>query len=704
MLDPACGSGTFLFVGIKLKKEFLRLPKSNLLNHILENVKGIDIHPLAVLIAKTNYLLALGDLLKIEPRGEIILPIYMADSIRVIDEDRTFYQNVNCYRIPLVDDKTFFFLPTDFVESKFLDSEEIDSLIELVEDLSVEQLKSKKTNKSRLEKFFEDKPKTKKKKAHYVDVMLVNVNTFAKIIKSNRDTIWSFILKNKYKPIDFSNRKFDLLTGNPPWIVYNFIKNVDYQAFLKRLIKDAYHLTVSSTLMTNMELATLFYVRCNELYLNKGGETAFVMPRSIFSADHHSNFRNGSFTRVRFAIEEIWDLDNVRPLFKIPSCVIFARKNRKTKTPIKAKAFNGTLVSQNENYEKAIRKMSMCDKNLYLSRIGKRDFFSYEKIEFAKESYYYPKFFRGAEILPQGFWLVEIQKEGLGYDAKKPYVKTPSSVLRRAKKPWKNIMFEGNVESEFLYEALTASHLFPFCYRTTLAVLPILPSRNGYTMINAELARGNYSNLARWLEKAEISWRQGRKQKKKFDIYQWIDYHKKLTRQNPKKKYKVVYNKRGKDVVAAVIEMKTHNSKVILAEATIYYETNDRDEAYYLISLLNSPKINQLIKPMQSKGLWGERGVDKKLLEIPFPPFSKNKRIHVKLAQLGLKSNKIAKSKLDKILQEFKGEIKPQHIARIRMHLRDILQEELKEIDRLTEKILKEGMTSLNGMDKFLQG
>jgi len=703
ILDPACGSGTFLFIGIRLKKRLLKLSKIELLLHILDNVKGIDIHPLAVLTSKANYLLALGELIRIVPRGEIVLPIYMADSIRLIDEDKTHFNKVSCYRIPTIDDKTFFFLPVEFIEAKLLQSEEIDSLIELIEDLSLDFVKTDSINMSRLKEFFHGKLRTQPREKDYVEIMVLNVRTFANIIRSNKNTIWGFIIKNKYKPIDFANRKFDLVIGNPPWIVYNSVKNVNYQEFLKKLIKDNYALTLSSTLMTNMEIATLFYTRCNELYLEKGGETAFVMPRSIFTADQHSNFRSGNFKRVRFGFYEIWDLDNVEPLFKVPSCVVFAKKGKKTKFPIKARIFEGNLGAKNENYEIAFPKVTTKDGKLFLSKIGKRDFLSYEKIEFEKESYYYKKFYRGAEILPQAFWLVEIQETDLGYDAQKPYVKTQSTVLRTAKKPWNDFVFEGNIERRFLYEVLICSYLFPFSYRTTLAVLPIEPTRSGFSLVTLDLARGRYPLLTKWLEKAEKLWKEKRKEKKKFDIYQWIDYNKKLTRQNPRKKYKVVYNKTGKDVVATVVDMQSHKNRAILAEATIYYETDNKDEAYFLASLLNSPKINQLIKPMQAKGLWGERGVEKKLLEIPFPQFNEKNTDHKRLAQLGVQSSKKAQIELDRILQEFKGEIKPQHVARIRRKLRDSLQEELKEIDRLTEKLLRQQMKSNGSMDRFLK-
>ena len=43
---------------------------------------GADIHPLAVIIAKTNYILALGDLLK-KRKSTITIPVYLADTLKL---------------------------------------------------------------------------------------------------------------------------------------------------------------------------------------------------------------------------------------------------------------------------------------------------------------------------------------------------------------------------------------------------------------------------------------------------------------------------------------------------------------------------------------------------------------------------------------------------------------------------------------------
>lgn len=74
-IDPTCGSGTFLFKTICEKRK-----AGSTLDEIIGSVSGIDINPLAVLTAKTNYLLAVIDLL--EEDNEIEIPVYNTDIVK----------------------------------------------------------------------------------------------------------------------------------------------------------------------------------------------------------------------------------------------------------------------------------------------------------------------------------------------------------------------------------------------------------------------------------------------------------------------------------------------------------------------------------------------------------------------------------------------------------------------------------------------
>ena len=75
ILDPTCGSGAFLLQAIAAKRR-----AGCSLSDLLETVWGMDINPLAVLTAKTGYLLAAAGLL--EGGEEITLPVLQANVLR----------------------------------------------------------------------------------------------------------------------------------------------------------------------------------------------------------------------------------------------------------------------------------------------------------------------------------------------------------------------------------------------------------------------------------------------------------------------------------------------------------------------------------------------------------------------------------------------------------------------------------------------
>ena len=86
ILDPACGSGTFIIAVInrvrnwyEKNRETCGYDEGDLLRKILSNVVGFDLNPLAVMTARTNYLISVRDLVSHVEKVEI--PIYLCDSI-----------------------------------------------------------------------------------------------------------------------------------------------------------------------------------------------------------------------------------------------------------------------------------------------------------------------------------------------------------------------------------------------------------------------------------------------------------------------------------------------------------------------------------------------------------------------------------------------------------------------------------------------
>ncbi len=93
ILDPACGSGTFLVIAIRKMRAYARkrmLPESEVLEKILLNVVGFDLNPLAVITTRANYLLALGELLE-HRKGDISIPVYLCDSVVTPNEAENIF-------------------------------------------------------------------------------------------------------------------------------------------------------------------------------------------------------------------------------------------------------------------------------------------------------------------------------------------------------------------------------------------------------------------------------------------------------------------------------------------------------------------------------------------------------------------------------------------------------------------------------------
>ena len=129
VLDPACGSGTFLIQYIRRLRKYAEehYMLDLLPSYVLENVVGFDLNPLAVIAARTNYLLFLADLLGYIT-GEIRIPIYLADSL-VIEREGTLSGQWYILKTSVGEFK----VPADVVEKGYLDLvlTEIENMVQM---------------------------------------------------------------------------------------------------------------------------------------------------------------------------------------------------------------------------------------------------------------------------------------------------------------------------------------------------------------------------------------------------------------------------------------------------------------------------------------------------------------------------------------------------------------------------------------------
>ena len=86
VLDASCGSGTFLFHAIRhylQAADKAGISNNDAVRGVVQNILGIDVHPVAVTLARVTYLLAIGmDRLNSDNRPSFTVPVFLGDSLK----------------------------------------------------------------------------------------------------------------------------------------------------------------------------------------------------------------------------------------------------------------------------------------------------------------------------------------------------------------------------------------------------------------------------------------------------------------------------------------------------------------------------------------------------------------------------------------------------------------------------------------------
>jgi hypothetical protein len=137
-------------------------------------------------------------------------------------------------------------------------------------------------------------------------------------------------------------------------------------------------------------------------------------------------------------------------------------------------------------------------------------------------------------------------------------------------------------------------------------------------------------------------------------------------------------------------------SGVVADAKTYFYDTDNEEEALYLCGFLNAPTIDKLIKPMQSRGLFGERDIHKKVLELPIPKFDPKNKLHKNLVELARICETKVKRKLPELSKDYTA------IGKIRQMVKQELEPEIAKIDQLVKQILVEQDVSTKNLRNYI--
>ena len=463
VLDPACGSGTFLFHAIRhllAEAEEAGLLGPQRAAAACDHVAGIDIHPVAVIIARVTYLLALAPVLR-ERAGSLSIPVFLGDSMQLSVAPYMTEQKL-IIRVPPA--------PAGHSESGTRDAQGreqldfpdtfcrdpglFDKAIEEMRRASVAG-RDRDAVEAALVRITEQHYKadiTREQQLAITDLGQTYV-TFDRLRRENRDTIWAYVARNLSRPLAFSagGGWANVLVGNPPWVAYRHM-SADLQVRFKELAKGE-KVYVGGRFATQNDLCALFTVRAAHIYLRAAGRIAFVLPFAALSRGQFEKFRSGRFGSSNIAWDEAWTMDDsVVPLFPVPSCAVFGRKRAIGKrTPETVRAYSGWLPARDASEEVADERLKVTN-GIAAPDVG----------TFIGGSAYRESFRQGATLVPRMLSLVERKAMGrLGASANAPAVSSRRSSLE--KRPWKDLGgIENQVERQFLRPVLLGESIMPF--------------------------------------------------------------------------------------------------------------------------------------------------------------------------------------------------------------------------------------------------
>ncbi|ABD56622.1 hypothetical protein Jann_3705 [Jannaschia sp. CCS1] len=482
---------------------------------------------------------------------------------------------------------------------------------------------------------------------------------------------------------------------NPPWFTFASIGNANYQDLLRAKAKDTGTWPKKQANAPHMEIAAIFLAHCTDYFLKDKGKLAFVLPRSFFQADHHDNTRSGAAKFVR--IKEIWDLDEVSPLFNVPSCVIFAeRAHGSLSTSIPKSGCVGMLVSgrlkkHNANLAEVKGKLSVKKAKFYFSKLGEKSGFTTKKLGASTQTNHYKKLFRqGATLVPRNFYFVEPTQDVDGtFKGKSFTAKTSEAVKKQAKEPWKGMLINGRVSGDYLFRSALSQNVLPFAlHEPPLVLLPTKRRKSAKLLMlsSQDILEEGALDTTKWFEDVEAKWASNRTENNRsVSNTAYLDWQSKLTTQALDAPYLVIYTASSKDASATVIVRNALDLDFVVESKTYVFFTMSEKEAHYLSAFLNPNYPNSVIKDFQTRGLFGPRDIHKTILDVALPKFDPKNATHTTIADLSKTCHHKATAYLDS--EKLDANLSAHALGRHRLAIRKLLAPELGEIDALFKSL-----------------
>ncbi len=688
LLDPACGSGTFLILAARALKancQALGLAEADTLEVILNSLAGIDLNPLAVMAARVNFLLTIADLLPYRPR-EVEIPIYLADSILTPSHgtdlftagQRILETAVGPLPVPEVIDTR----------------EEMEKLTSLLEEYVTNGFDTGAFI-DRCRQELSDVAATPQSEPVLKDLY----ERLRELHSKGLDGIWARVLKNAFMPLFLE--KFDYVVGNPPWINWESLPQAyrEQSAPLWHKFKLFVHSGMDTILgKGKKDVSTLMTYAVADALLKDKGKLGFVITQSVWktsgAAQGFRRFRIGE-NGASLCVLHVDDLSSLQ-VFEGASTrtsVFVLKKGLETTYPVPYTYWQKTTRGKGLDYDSTLEEVFSHTKRLKLKAmpvdesdntsawitarpkalqairrvLGKSDYRAYEGANSGGANGVY-----WLEILaerPDGLVVVRNVTEG-------------------AKRKVESIITE--IEPDLLYPLLRGRDVQRWMAKPSLHILMVQDpvKRRGY---DEDYLQKNYPKTWAYLKRFERPLRERsgfkryftRKEKNGRIVETGPFYSMFNVGDYTFAPWKVVWRYIATEMTSAVVG--PGKDKLIIADHRLMIvPVEDDSEAYFICGALNS-SIGRFIVDMFIIGTQISTHV---LEKLKIPKFDKSLVIHTEVSSLSKRAHEIAPKAYsgDEAAQAELRHLEEQ-IDRAAARLWGLSEEELQDIQRSLKEL-----------------
>ena len=628
IIDMCCGSGSIISEAIR----YIRETRSGLsFGQLCEAVTGFDIDPLAVLFAKTTWVITLAD----EVRGSaepVTIPIYHADSLFAITPIT--------HRLPLLGESEAVILeldgrrvelPHDLIRPEY--HQLFDDIIDWAYDEARDAQRignADAVTKERAEEFVDACIER-----HCLDVdgdlkesiqkCVFNLSKrMADLAVVNRNGIWAFILRNTYRPSLLAGQ-FNGLISNPPWLAMSqFAENPYKEQLSNRAL--AYGIKPGGAAHLHLELATTHLLHAVDRYLKPGAVLTCLIPGTVFNGQHHAKFRGAAYLDasrpVAFELKEVW---GVAPgTFKVRAAVAIGVKRRVIREVSRSNP-TGAIIDESGVQECPLQVRHLGTRTAWVLGDSSSPIIT--------GTTQVPP--QGADLMPRSAVCIEIvDRRGSEWRVRTPHQGDRSYYAVKDAKKLKGKTFQGSAAPDFIHRMVQSHNLLPFTFHGNFVHIAIPARRednNSWEIMDvAAIRTAGYTQTARRFQRINRAMEEEGVVKLLHDK---INERNKLSIQLfPPNRY-LVLNGAGGGVACAAFLPPTDFEDIVIDQTLYWTLVTTEQEAWYRVGLINTDALTEAIREFNPEGELGPRHLHT-LPNRVIPVFNPNNTDHIEIGNL----------------------------------------------------------------------